>query len=63
MYTRKRRRNRKTKRGGLGTEVYMMAGVMTVLSSLMITFGSSFGSDPCDKPSAALVDSLPVATP
>lgn len=69
MYTRKRRRKRKTKRGGLGPEVYVMAGVMTVLNGLMMTFGpsvgSSFGSydNPCDKPSAALVDSLPIATP
>lgn len=50
MYTRKRRRKRKTKRGGLGPEVYVMTGMMTVLNGLMMSFGPSVGSyNPCDK--------------
>jgi hypothetical protein len=32
MYTRRKRRMRKTKRGGLGTEVYIMGGVLLALT-------------------------------
>ena len=69
MYTRKRRRKRKTKRGGLGPEVYVMTGMMTVLNGLMMSFGPSVGSyNPCDKdlPIAEAIpvdDSVPVAKP
>ena len=59
MYTRKRRRKRKTKRGGLGPEVYVMTGMMAVLNGLMMSVGPSFGSyDLCDK---ATPDSMHVA--
>ena len=52
MQTRKRKgKRRKTKRGGLGPEVYMMTGMITVLNGLMMSFGPSFGSFDvnCDK--------------
>ena len=67
MQTRKRKgKRRKTKRGGLGPEVYMMTGMITVLNGLMMSFGPSFGSFDvnCDTPVAeATDDSIPVATP
>jgi hypothetical protein len=53
MQTRKRKggKRRKTKRGGLGPEVFMMTGLMTVLNGIMLSLGPSFGSfdDNCDK--------------
>ena len=68
MYTRKRRRNkRKTKRGGLGPEVYMMTGMIAVLNGLMMSFPSIGSHDnPCDTPLAEATvvdDSIPEATP
>ena len=60
MQTRKRKggKRRKTKRGGLGPEVYMMTGMITVLNGLMMSFGPSFGSFDvnCDKDADAKVD-------
>ena len=69
MQTRKRKggKRRKTKRGGLGPEVYMMTGLITVLNGLMMSLGPSFGSfDNCDKdvPVAEAVidkDDIPLA--
>jgi hypothetical protein len=68
MYTRKRKgKRRKTKRGGLGTEVYMMTGLLTALNGIMMSFGPLSGSfDPCNKEApvaeATVVDdSVPVA--
>ena len=60
MYTRKRKR--KTKRGGLGPEVYMMTGMLAVLNGLMMTFPSFESYNPCDKdvPVATIVDSAEV---
>jgi hypothetical protein len=55
MYTRKRKK-RKTKRGGLGPEVYMMTGMLAVLNGLMMTFPSFESYNPCDKPVATIVD-------
>ena len=49
MYTRKRR---KTKRGGLGAEVYMMTGIIIALNGMMSSFGSTF---------TACADKLPQA--
>jgi len=52
MNTRKcKGKRRKTKRGGLGPEVYMMTGMITVLNGLMMSLGPSFGSFDvnCDK--------------
>ena len=66
MYTRKhRRKKRKTKRGGLGSEVYMMTGLFSVLNGLMMSFGTKFQSyDTCGKeaPFAEANHSDPVAT-
>ena len=56
MYTRKRKK-RKTKRGGLGPEVYMMTGMLAVLNGIMMTFPSFESYNPCDKPVATIVDS------
>ncbi len=69
MYTRKRKgKKRKTKRGGLGPEVYMMTGMIAVLNGLMLSF-PSFGShdNPCDKDvpvaeATVVDDSVPLAT-
>jgi hypothetical protein len=40
--TRKRRKRQKTKRGGLGAEVYMMTGIIVALNGMMSSFGSTF---------------------
>jgi len=59
MQTRKRiHKRRKTKRGGLGPEVYMITGMIAMINGLMMTFGKSLS---CDTP--VTDDSLPVATP
>ena len=46
MYTRKRR---KTKRGGLGAEVYMMTGIIVALNGMLSSFGSTFTDACADK--------------
>ena len=70
MYTRKRKgKKRKTKRGGLGPEVYMMTGMIAVLNGLMLSFPSFESPDnPCDKDvpvaeATVVDDSVPLATP
>jgi len=59
MQTRKRKgKRRKTKRGGLGPEVFMMTGLMTIMNGIMLSLGPSFGSfdDNCDKEDAKTID-------
>ena len=47
MKTRKRRPRRKTKRGGLAGEMYMAAGMIALLNTVMITMGPTFQSYSC----------------